>query len=64
MLWLLPEKETAMDAIEFLQQEHQKAKRERCLYRPIARDGASDPRLARAGREMRQSKAEKAGRPG
>jgi iron-sulfur cluster repair protein YtfE (RIC family) len=27
MLRLLPEKETAMDAIEFLQQEHQKARR-------------------------------------
>jgi iron-sulfur cluster repair protein YtfE (RIC family) len=77
MLWLLPEKETAMDAIEFLQQEHQKAKRafekllgaapaergalwrelkpelkahekieEQCLYGPIARDGASDPALS------------------
>jgi hypothetical protein len=77
MLWLLSEKETAMDAIEFLQREHQKAKRafetllaaapeergalwselkpelkahekieEQCLYGPIARDGASDRALS------------------
>jgi hemerythrin HHE cation binding domain-containing protein len=77
MLWLRPEKETVMDAIEFLQQEHETAKRafekllaagpqergalwrelapalgvhekieEQCLYGPIARDGASDRALS------------------
>jgi iron-sulfur cluster repair protein YtfE (RIC family) len=42
MLWLFPEKETAMDAIEFLQQEHRKARRafEKLLAAAPAERGA------------------------
>jgi hemerythrin-like domain-containing protein len=77
MLWPLPEKETVMDAIQFLRQEHETARRafetllaaapaergalweglepelrahekieEQCLFGPIAVDGTSDPALS------------------